>query len=119
MLTEQIERTVHHCITAEAERLGCQVFAINGMPDHVHVVLDFSATTSIANLVKQMKGVSSSLAREVLGNATVFRWADGYAVFSLSRAHRDSAVAYVQNQKRHHADASTRPAWEEAPTGDT
>ncbi|WP_395094424.1 IS200/IS605 family transposase [Armatimonas sp.] len=118
LVTPELERDVYRCISAEAEKLGCRVLAINGMPDHVHVVVYLSVTTSISNLLKQMKGASSSLARNIVGTEPFFQWADGYAVFSLSRVHRKNAIAYVERQKEHHANQTLRKAWEEASEGD-
>jgi REP element-mobilizing transposase RayT len=114
LVTPELERVVYRCISGEAEKLGCHVLAINGMPDHVHVVLYLSVTTSISNLLKQMKGASSSLARSIVGTEQFFQWADGYAVFSLSRTHRKNAIAYVERQKQHHKDQTTRRAWEQS-----
>jgi putative transposase len=118
LVTPELERAIYRCISAEAEKLGCHVLAINGMPDHVHVVLYLSVTTSISNLLKQMKGASSSLARSLVGTDQFFQWADGYAVFSLSYSHRKNAIAYVERQKQHHATQTTRPAWEQATEDD-
>ncbi len=118
LVTPDLERDIYRCIRGEAEKLGCRVLAINGMPDHVHVILYLSVTTSISNLLKQMKGVSSSLARNLVGTDQFFQWADGYAVFSLSQVHRRNAIAYVDRQKEHHADQTTRTTWEQSTEDD-
>ena len=118
LVTPEFERAIYRSISGEAEKLGCHVLAINGMPDHVHVVLYLSVTTSISNLMKQMKGASSSLARSLAGPDQFFQWADGYAVFSLSRVHRYNAIQYVERQKEHHAERTTRTTWEQSTEDD-
>jgi putative transposase len=97
-----IETTLYRCVVAEAEKAGAKVIAINGMPDHVHVLLLFPTSISIGHLVKQMKGVSSSLARD-LWPQRYFAWAEGYGVFSVERQGIDRVATYIQNQKQHHA----------------
>lgn len=89
-------------MVAEAQLLKAEVLAIDGMPDHVHVLLLFPTTVSIASLVKQMKGAFSSLARN-LWPESFFQWSEGYGVFSVSRAHLDRVATYIRNQKSHHA----------------
>lgn len=54
-ITPEWERAAYRCIVGEARRLKCLVLAINGLPDHVHLVVRPSV------LAKQAKGVSSTL----------------------------------------------------------
>jgi REP element-mobilizing transposase RayT len=112
---EELERCLWRTIQAEAEKQGCQVLAIGGMPDHVHVVLVYPPTLSISKLVNQLKGGSSSLARERLGTEDFFKWAEGYAAFSLSSTHCRQAIAYVKRQKEHHSLNDLWLRWEETP----
>ena len=112
---ETLERCVWRTIQAEAEKYHCTVLAIGGMPDHVHVVLILSLTITIAKLLYQLKGVSSSVTREHLGADSFFGWTNGYAVFSLSRPHCKEAIAYVLRQKEHHANQNLWEHWEWTP----
>ena len=112
---ESLERCVWRTVQAEAEKCKCTVLAIGGMPDHVHLVLVQPPTITLAKLLNQIKGVSSSVARENLGSEQFFRWANGYAAFSLSRPHCKEAIAYVLRQKEHHADQNLWQHWEWTP----
>ena len=114
LVVEEIERAVYACILEEARKAGCEVLAIGGMPDHVHVAVHAPATVAPAVLARQMKGVSSTLVRREVRPGDTFGWQDGYGVFSFSRSHRDRVVAYIRNQKRHHLEASTWGEWEPA-----
>ena len=58
-ITPEIERPVHRCIEGEARALGCDVLAIGGTADHVHLVVKLPTTVTIARLAQQVKGVSS------------------------------------------------------------
>ncbi|MGC4046335.1 MAG: IS200/IS605 family transposase [Armatimonas sp.] len=86
MVRSDMEEAIYRCITSEAERVGASVIAVNGMPDHIHVLLLLPTTVTIARLVQQIKGVSSSLARDLWPEHT-FHWAKGYGVFAVSRTH--------------------------------
>jgi REP element-mobilizing transposase RayT len=114
-LTGGYERRVYRCVVAEARQLGCDVLAIGGMPDHVHLLVRIPSTLNIAVLAQRVKGTSSSLMNELRPEfSDVFRWQSGYACFSVGRDEVDTVVAYVLNQKQHHGtDGQLWPEWEE------
>ncbi|HZT44304.1 MAG TPA: IS200/IS605 family transposase [Chthonomonadaceae bacterium] len=113
-ITPDIERAVYHSIENEAKRLEATLLAIGGMPDHVHLVVKIPTRLSIARLMNQIKGVSSHCVHEQLPGHEAFRWQEGYGVFSMGLNQVGRAIAYVQNQKRHHANKTLWPQWEEA-----
>lgn len=113
LLDEQIERAVHRCIEAEAKRLGCDVLAIGGMPDHVHLLVKMPSRLSLLQLMKQVKGVSSRFIHDRLrGNESLY-WQEGYGAFSVSPRHVAAVKEYVKGQKAHHAANQLHAAWEE------
>jgi putative transposase len=113
LLTPHVERDIYRCIENEARRLGCVVLALNGVEDHVHMVVKAPTQVSAAQIAHQVKGVSSHFARDTFPACEAFTWQEGYAVFSLSRPHKDVVIAYVRNQKKHHAEGSVWSEWEE------
>jgi putative transposase len=106
LLTSNIERAVYRCIQQQAEKLECDVVAVNGMPDHVHLVIKMPPKLSPAEIAKQVKGISSTFARNQLMRGEPFGWQDRYAVFSITPSHIQRVVHYVNNQKAHHSDGS-------------
>jgi REP element-mobilizing transposase RayT len=72
------------------------------MPDHIHLLLKFPTTVRIADLVKNVKGVSSRLIN--LDNIVPepFKWSSDYGVFSVSRWDTEKVKYYIKNQKHHH-----------------
>ena len=93
---------------AEAQSLKCDVLALNGVEDHVHSLLCLPTTVTIAEVVKQMKGVSSLFANAEFGLPFDFKWSACYAAFSISRWDKTTLIAYIENQKRHHSDGTSR-----------
>ena len=114
LITPEIERRLYRDIENEARQLGCTVLALNGMPDHVHLVVSIPTTITIAELVKQVKGVSSHFVNEVLGPETKFKWQGHYGAFTVSRWDVDKIVNYVKGQKEHHRLGDFFPEWEES-----
>jgi putative transposase len=113
IVSAEIERQVYRNIESEARGLGCTVVAINGMPDHVHLVVSLPTTVTIANLVKQVKGVSSHFVNETLKPGSDFKWQGRYGAFTVSRWHVEKIVNYVKGQKKHHHLNDLQNEWEE------
>ncbi len=113
LITPDVERRLHRVIAGEAIKLGCTIIAINGMPDHVHLLVKFPATLSVAQLMKQVKGVSSYFANHVLQLSERFKWQRHYGVFAVSRWDLDKIINYIKKQKRHHQFNRLFPEWEQ------
>jgi REP element-mobilizing transposase RayT len=106
MIGPGIERRLYRNIESEARGMGCTVLALNGMPDHVHLFVSFPTTIAIANLVKQVKGVSSNFVNDTLKPDVQFKWQGSYGAFTVSRWDVDKIANYVRKQKEHHRPCS-------------
>ena len=76
-ITGDIERRLYRCIESEVQKLKGTVYALNGMPDHVHLVVKLPGTVAPSRVMQAAKGVSSTLAREKLVADALFGWQDG------------------------------------------
>ncbi len=115
LITPEIERPLYRNIESEARGMGCVVLALNGMEDHVHLALKYPATVSVAELMKQVKGVSSHFVNETLQPETHgFKWQGSYGAFTVSREAVDRVVGYVRHQKERHGEGKLVAEWEEA-----
>jgi putative transposase len=101
-ITQDIERSVYRCIVNQIHKLDCKVLAINGVPDHIHLVVRIKSTVPISLLVKQAKGVSSKFINDQLNPEMKFRWRSGYGAFTISRWDLVMIINYVKKQKIHH-----------------
>ena len=113
LITEDIERGLWRYIGAVCGDDHCEVLAIGGMPDHVHLLVLLSNTTTMADLMRHVKGGSSRFVPKRLLPGSWFAWQGSYGAFSVSRANVPNVIAYIQNQKRHHAEGTLYPNAEE------
>ena len=97
-----IERRVHRMIVSAIQNLDCPIIAINGMPDHIHLLIKYPTTTTIAEIVKTAKGTSSRLINKLGLLDYRFRWGIGCGAFSVSRWDTKKIVKYIRNQNEHH-----------------
>ncbi|WP_242589755.1 transposase [Kaistella haifensis] len=85
------------------------LISIYANPDHIHIFLSLKdLSSSISQLVKEIKVSSTNFINEKKFLDTPFYWQEGYGCFSYSKSQRDSVVNYIQNQKQHHAKKSFR-----------
>lgn len=65
-IVPNIENRLHSQMIKKTGDLGCHVYAINGMPDHIHLVMAIPPKISVADVVKALKGSSSHFVNQVL-----------------------------------------------------
>jgi putative transposase len=85
-----------------------EILALNGMPDHIHIVVSIQPIFAVAEWVKLVKGVSSRDLNAALPSlSSKFRWQSGYGVFTISPRNVNVAIQYVERQKEHHLRQTT------------
>lgn len=97
------EKDLYGYLWGKASALDCIPHAINGMPDHLHVVLSIPPRLAIAAAIGQLKGASSHHINEKYLDGA-FAWQGEYSVFSLSETAVEDVVGYVILQKKHHME---------------
>ena len=104
LIMPRYEKAIYQCIVNQVKKQGCDVIAINGVCDHIHLLIKYSSTATIAKIVKQAKGVSSRFINKYLDVDDFFRWQMGYEAFAVSRWDLPIIVNYVRKQKKHHRE---------------
>jgi REP element-mobilizing transposase RayT len=102
-------------MAATCRDLGCTPLAIGGIDNHVHMLLRFSSKIAIAQLVGEIKGVSSHAVTHAIRRDHFFKWQGSYGAFTLSQRSVSQVCGYIQHQKRHHAEKTLINALEIAP----
>ena len=93
------------------------MFALNGIEDHVHLVVTVLPKISLATFIGQVKGVASTKFNQSEANRTHFAWQEEYGVFSFDGKRLPNYIAYVERQKEHHANNTTIPILERLTNG--
>jgi putative transposase len=86
--------------------LGGRTLAINGMADHVHLLVLLPPTIAMSEALRTLKANSSKWLHENWGEQRKFAWQSGYAAFSVSRSGVEDVVRYIDNQEEHHRKLS-------------
>ena len=75
--------------------------AVGGTADHVHLLVGFRSTHSLATLVQDIKQTSSRWVHETIGVKN-FGWQPGYGAFTVSVSNLEAVREYIANQVEHH-----------------
>lgn len=75
---------------------------VNGVSDHVHVLVGLRPSVRICDLVRDIKNNSSRFINEKKFLPGKFEWQDGYGAFSYSRSQIDNVYKYIETQEAHH-----------------
>jgi putative transposase len=102
LITDAKRDPIYAAIRAKVNELRGIVHALNGMPDHVHLVVTVPPSLALSTFIGQVKGVSSHLVGQLSEEA--FAWQGEYGVLSISESHLPTIVRYVVLQQQHHAD---------------
>jgi putative transposase len=92
--------------------LGCDALAVGNAEDHVHLLVRCLPTLALAELMQAIKGASSHAWNRRLPGRQL-RWQTGYWSRSVDQDALGTLIAYILNQRRHHGEGATRPAWEQ------
>ena len=106
-ITPDIEVRLHDFLAGVAHRKGCDVLAVGGTENHVHILLTFPSTIRLCDLIRDLKAGSSHFMSETLKPDTWFDWQNNYASIAVSPSHRKLIIAYIKNQKQHHDNGTT------------
>ena len=95
------EKQLTALLIRKGNELGIRIYAVETMPNHVHLIAGIPPRTAVADVVKNLKGFISF----TFGKG--FAWQRGYGVMTFGEGQRPQAMAYVQNQKQRHARGET------------
>lgn len=95
-------------ITGITKENGHKLLAINGMSDHIHILIGLRPTQSISDLMQDIKGGSSKWINLKKFLKVKFEWQEGYGAFSYSKSQITNIIQYIKNQENHHRAKSFR-----------
>ncbi len=75
---------------------------VNGVEDHVHILVGLKPAMSISDLVREIKNNSSNFINAQKFLKGKFAWQEGYGAFSYSHSQIDTVYRYIANQQEHH-----------------
>ncbi len=108
-INEAYERDLYMFIYGFCKNHQCVLYRINGMPDHIHMLVGLHPTIAVASFVHDLKIATNNF---MTANHDLFpnfvKWKQGYCALSYSEADKERVMQYIINQKEHHRKLSVR-----------
>ena len=102
MIHPSIEEEVYKYITGVVANKNQKLLAINGIPDHIHILIGMKPSCCLSDLVREIKKSSNEFINKKWPSKQKFFWQGGFGAFSYSHSALDNVIRYIQNQKQHH-----------------
>jgi REP element-mobilizing transposase RayT len=84
--------------------LGGILLIINGVEDHVHLLVKLRPDRAVSDVLRELKSNASGWMHKVFPDAGDFSWQNGYGAFSVSESQIAVIEKYIARQKVHHAN---------------
>ena len=75
---------------------------VNGVEDHVHLLVKLHQSHAVADVVRALKAKSSGWIHRTFPALECFSWQTGYGAFSVSQSQVPRVKEYIRDQEKHH-----------------
>jgi REP element-mobilizing transposase RayT len=93
---------IYKYITGIVTNQGQKMLQINGVADHVHVLIGMKPSIALSDLVRDIKAGSSKFINEKRWVKGHFNWQEGFGAFSYGHSQLDTIIRYIRDQETHH-----------------
>ena len=84
------------------KNLDSVTYRINGVGDHVHILVRIHPSVSLSDLIKTVKSRSTIWIKENKIFPYFTSWQEGYGAFTCTVRQKDRLIKYIDNQEEHH-----------------
>ena len=106
LIKAEFKEDLFKYITGIITNQGQKLMSINGVADHIHILIGLKPAMALADLVREIKADSSNFVNEQRFVRGKFSWQEGYGAFSYGHSQLDTIIRYIQNQEQHHKRSS-------------
>ncbi len=105
-IPEDSKRLLYGYIYGIFKQKNCFVHRINGIGNHVHILVDLHPKCCLADLLQSVKQSSSIWLKQNPAFPDWEGWGKEYFGFSKSKEDVEKVKQYIINQERHHSSES-------------
>jgi putative transposase len=102
LIRAEFKEELYEYMTGIVRNSRQKLIAINGMSDHVHILIGLKPSMALADLVQDIKVGSSKFINKKQWVRGRFSWQEGYGAFSYGHSQLDTIINYIRNQEKHH-----------------
>lgn len=106
-INEQHETELYRYIWGLVRNKGGVLGRINGMPDHIHMLVELPADQNVSDFVRTIKISTNNFCKAHADLFPHFQgWAKKYCALTYGINEREKIVNYIKGQKEHHKKES-------------
>ncbi len=101
LISDVWESEMYRYLGGIVKNLKGEPIEINGMPDHIHLLVRPGPTIQFSTFMRELKASSSKWAKR---KEPRFSWQRRYGAFTVSESASEVVRKYIRGQKRHHSE---------------
>ncbi len=105
-IPEESKKVLYMYIHGIIKNNNCKLYRINGIGNHIHLLVDITPSISLSQLVQAIKQSSSKWLKEQSQFSAFEGWGKEYFAFSVSQPMCENVKNYIINQEKHHLKCS-------------
>lgn len=106
LISEKHREAIEKYICGIVNTKKSKPLAIYCNPDHIHILIGWHPSTSLSDLVRDIKANSSKWINKKNWIRGHFCWQNGFGAFSYSKSQISRVAKYIHNQPIHHKKTS-------------
>ncbi|WP_010135828.1 IS200/IS605 family transposase [Ochrovirga pacifica] len=95
-------------ITGVVTNKNQKMMMVNGVADHIHLLIGTKPNCNLSDLVRDIKANSSKWVNENNFIPCKFEWQTGFGAFTVSQSGVKNVIRYIKNQEEHHRKKTFR-----------
>ena len=106
LIGKEIKNDLYKYINGIVTNQNQKLFIINGVPNHVHLLLNCKPNINLSQLVGEIKEHSTKFINNSGFVRGKFYWQAGFGAFTVSKKDVAVVLNYIKNQEEHHKQKS-------------
>jgi REP element-mobilizing transposase RayT len=102
LINEKWQTQLYKYISGIITQHEHKLFAINGMSDHLHVLISMNPKQAPSDLMYHIKRGSSLWINDNKLVTGKFSWQEGFGAFSYGKSQITDIAGYIEKQQQHH-----------------
>lgn len=108
LINNKWQDELYKYINGIVNQQGHKLYVINGMADHVHILISMTPKQAPSDLMYHLKRSSSLWINQNRHSESKFSWQEGFGAFSIGKSQLPALIKYIENQQEHHKKSSFR-----------
>jgi putative transposase len=100
LITDSLRPGLHEYLGGIVRNLNGTALEINGIADHVHLLVILPPTLAVSDFMSKLKANSSAWAKRQTNGR--FAWQSRYGAFTVSESQIERVREYIRHQEEHH-----------------